>query len=41
MTHKFGEEHTVVFPIYMYSHLKFNYDSHGQALPRGFTENLT
>ena len=41
---KFGEGHFIVFPIYMYCHLKFvqqNYDSKVKTLPRCFTVSLS
>lgn len=40
---KHKEGVAVVFPVYMYSHVKFSkhhYDSSGQPLPRSFTETL-
>ena len=40
---KFGEGHSTVFPIYMYSHIRFSaqcYDSERNPIPRDFTETL-
>ena len=40
---KFGEGHSIVFPMYMYSYVKFsaqNYDSDNKPLPRDFSETL-